>query len=217
MPRHEHRYVGKEIEVTWDAKRCTHAAECLSHLPQVFHLGHEPWVTPDKATAAEVSQTVMRCPTGALHFIRKDGITENSPVTNFVQILPHGPLYLRGDIEIVSETGELILKDTRVALCRCGASREKPFCDDRHVGKPFRERGRIGDCPDPQIEGEAVGKLTIIPTADGPYEVKGKLEIRGSDGTTLRVENTFLCRCGGSNDKPFCDGSHATIGFISKD
>jgi CDGSH-type Zn-finger protein/uncharacterized Fe-S cluster protein YjdI len=215
MATHAFHYSGKEIEVTWDQKRCTHAAECLSHLPKVFHLGKEPWVTPDQAAASDVAHTVMRCPTGALHFVRKDGITEPVPEENTLMIQPHGPLYLRGNIEIIDENGTVLLTDTRVALCRCGGSAIKPFCDDRHIGKMFRDRGRLGACPDPQISVPATGKLTIRLTPDGPYQVQGKLEIIATDGQFVRVENPYLCRCGSSADKPFCDGSHSPAGFLS--
>ena len=66
-------YYGKNIDVTFDPKRCIHAAECVNNLPEVFDTSRRPWILTDNADAGEVAQVVVRCPTGALHFIRKDG------------------------------------------------------------------------------------------------------------------------------------------------
>ena len=56
--------------------------------------------------------------------------------------------------------------------------------------------------------------LSVVPTKNGPLEVNGSLEIvSGTGRTVLRTEQTWLCRCGGSSNKPFCDGTHAKIGF----
>jgi CDGSH-type Zn-finger protein len=55
---------------------------------------------------------------------------------------------------------------------------------------------------------------TITPTDDGPYRVDGLERLRSSSGEELPVGPTvWLCRCGGSQNKPFCDGTHAKIGF----
>ena len=55
---------------------------------------------------------------------------------------------------------------------------------------------------------------TIQVTANGPYLVNGGLEVRRADGVILETREKYaLCRCGGSNNKPFCDGTHAKIGF----
>jgi CDGSH-type Zn-finger protein len=60
------------------------------------------------------------------------------------------------------------------------------------------------------------GPLSIDPQIDGPLQVRGNLDITSGTGRVVaRVTTTRLCRCGGSNTKPFCDGSHARIGFKS--
>ena len=57
--------------------------------------------------------------------------------------------------------------------------------------------------------------VIITATEDGPYRVEGPIDLRDQDGNP--IENTrstvFLCRCGGSTKKPFCDGTHSRIGF----
>src|SRR6266849_4313590 len=93
-------------------------------------------LTFPEAEADAVAEAVLRCPTGALHFERLDGGPQEtpSPLTRATPI-PKGPLYLRGDIEVFDEGGQLIRRDTRVAICRCGKSRHMPFCDNSHRAK----------------------------------------------------------------------------------
>ena len=101
-------------------------------LPEVFDPSNRPWVRPDRAKAEHVAEVVMRCPTGALQFELTDGATEPIPQENAIAVSVDGPLYVRGDIHIKESLGETLLQDTRVALCRCGESRNKPFCDNSH-------------------------------------------------------------------------------------
>ncbi|MGH7598395.1 MAG: CDGSH iron-sulfur domain-containing protein [bacterium] len=135
-----HEYVGDTIVVRYDVKRCIHAEECVHGLPVVFKRNERRWIQPEGATADEVATVVMCCPTGALHFERKDeGKPETIPDENVIRVSPNGPLYLRGDILLTSPDGSIMLEDTRVALCRCGASKNKPFCDGSHTRVGFSD------------------------------------------------------------------------------
>lgn len=59
-----------------------------------------------------------------------------------------------------------------------------------------------------------MAEVTIEATPDGPYCVTGTIELRDADGRTLPTKGkTWLCRCGASTKKPFCDGTHSRIGF----
>jgi len=101
--------------------------------------GSAPLVNVDNASADQIAEVVMRCPSGALHFRRNDGQPgEPIPQETTVTPTPNGPLYMRGYIEVRDANGELLRKDTRVALCRCGASQNKPFCDNSHRRIEFR-------------------------------------------------------------------------------
>jgi CDGSH-type Zn-finger protein len=103
----------------------------------------------------------------------------------------------------------------RATLCRCGASKNKPFCDGSHHAIEF---SATGEPASGQTDMLAVrdGVLAIDPQLDGPLQVKGNLEITSGTGRVVaRVTTTYLCRCGGSAKKPFCDGTHARIGFRS--
>ena len=98
-----------------------------------------PWVVVDAADADAVAATIESCPTGALHYRRLDGgRDEQYQEDTTVEPRPNGPLFVRGRVRIVDPEGELIREDTRVALCRCGSSKNKPFCDGSHLRIGFR-------------------------------------------------------------------------------
>jgi len=106
---------------------------CVRALPQVFDPEARPWVVVDAADADAVAATIETCPTGALHYRRLDGGREEQPQEDtMVEPRPNGPLFVRGLVRIVGQDGGLIREDTRLALCRCGASENKPFCDGSH-------------------------------------------------------------------------------------
>jgi CDGSH-type Zn-finger protein/uncharacterized Fe-S cluster protein YjdI len=208
------RYEGDSILVTYDLGRCLHAAECVRGLPEVFDPDSKPWVDPDGADADRVAEVIHRCPTGALQYRRKDdGAEEKPPAENTVTIAGDGPLYLHGEIEVVNADGETVIRDTRVALCRCGLSENKPFCDNRHEKDGFTAAAEI---PDPKIRqtDTAATHLRVTAAKNGPLILDGPVELRGDgDGDRCHGTKTALCRCGESTNKPFCDGTHSRVGF----
>ena len=132
-------YANDRIEVTWEPAFCIHAAECLRGLPAVFDNRRRPWIIVDNGSAADIGEVIQRCPTGALHFRRLDGgPQEPVPEETTVVERPNGPLYVRGKIRILAQDHTPVREDTRVALCRCGASANKPFCDGSHRRVGFR-------------------------------------------------------------------------------
>ncbi len=209
-------YRGGQIIVRFTIDRCTHVAECLIGLPDVFDTRRQPWISPDAASPDEVAEVIERCPTGALHYKRLDGGPEESvPERNRLVVEQNGPLYARGDLLIEAANGTPLFRDTRIGLCRCGASKVKPFCDNRHDLVDFEERGRIREhmIGDPGVK----GVLRIRLTPDGPLILSGPMEISDSDGRSgFRGERAVLCRCGASKNHPFCDGSHTAAGFRSE-
>jgi len=207
-------YAGDKITVRYEVKRCIHAEECVHGLPEVFVPQGRPWVQPDGATVDEVAAIIMRCPTGALHFERKDGgAVETVPDENVIRVSPNGPLYVRGDVQITAPDGRVILQDTRVALCRCGASKNKPFCDNTHLQIAFQDAG-IAKPARSEETGMSDKKLNITPTSNASLMLAGVLEIRNAANEIIfHGDEAYLCRCGASKNKPFCDGSHSKIGF----
>jgi CDGSH-type Zn-finger protein/uncharacterized Fe-S cluster protein YjdI len=212
-----HRFEAEGITVTWSRKRCTHAAECVMNLPTVFEPGRSPWVDATQGAPDAIARVVMRCPTGALHFARTDGgAAEPVPATNTIRVTRNGPIVLRGDIEVLNDAGEVMLRDTRVALCRCGQSRMKPLCDNAHRAAGFRDAGQIVDEDSVQDPGATGGTLRVIPQANGSLQLSGPFAIASDDGEVMLAgTSTWFCRCGQSGTKPFCDGSHERVGFVS--
>lgn len=132
-------YANDRIEVRWEPAFCIHVAECLRRLPMVFDSWRRPWIVLDNGSPEEIAEVVQHCPTGALHFRRlDDGPQEPEPEETTVHEMPNGPLYLHGRVRIVGQDGSVIREDTRVALCRCGQSLNKPFCDGTHRRVGFR-------------------------------------------------------------------------------
>lgn len=208
-------YKGRGIDVSYDIRRCIHASECVRGLPSVFNRQRVPWIVPDAASSAGVAEVILKCPTGALRFERKDaGLPEPVPRANTITLVPNGPLYLRGQVRILSPQGEVLHEDTRVALCRCGASNNKPFCDNSHIKTEFQSgQAKVGSRGE-SFEGE---QLQITPISDGPYQLLGSLQINDpGTGTVFRGKMIRLCRCGGSREKPFCDNTHLHNGFEAK-
>ncbi len=207
-------YRSDDINVTFDLERCIHAEECIRGLPEVFDFEKRPWIQPDKAAPKNVAEVIMRCPTGALHFERKDGgDPESVPAVNLISIAKDGPLYLRGDIEIKEYDGTIVAEDTRVALCRCGASQNKPFCDNSHRNSGFRDEGTLEKASNNEEPAE-YSRLTVTTVVNGPLFLKGGFEIRDSKGvSSYQGSKAVLCRCGYSGNKPFCDSSHVRLGW----
>ena len=207
-----YRYEGRDVADTYDAKRCIHAAECVRGLPAVFDPKAKPWIQPGEVARDALAAVIRRCPSGALKLELPDGASEAVPATNAATFTPNGPTYLRGDLELLARDGTSALTDTRIALCRCGGSQNKPFCDGSHRQVGFKHPGTVNASENPPgaVTG---GRLTIRPRPDGPLLCTGPLVVIGTDGRAAYAESTFLCRCGASGNKPYCDGSHRKIGF----
>ena len=139
---------------------------------------------------------------------------------NVAEVPPAGPLCLTGRIK-VEVGGEIVADTDDVALCRCGHSGNKPYCDGSHRKAGFDDPGVImggrlvGGTGGEGGEGAAAGEpVTIVCATDGPLLVRGPLRVVASDGGTSEGTKGALCRCGASSTKPFCDGSHRDVGFI---
>ena len=133
MSDNARHYADDTIDISYDARRCIHAAECVRGLPAVFDTARRPWILPSGASADAIAAVIAKCPSGALHFARRDGgaaETPHEPTT--IVPMPRGPLHVRGRVELRSADGGLIVEDTRLTLCRCGQSQNKPFCDNSH-------------------------------------------------------------------------------------
>ena len=211
-------YRGQDIDVTFEPKRCIHAAECGRRLQAVFDVAQRPWVQPDNATADQVQETIDHCPSGALKYVRHNGgPQEQRPAQNVIIVTKSGEYQLHGDVALVTMDGETVAEEYRLTLCRCGASDNKPFCDNSHREARFVAPSEVADNSAETIGLEPVGKLKVVTATNGPLILQGNFEIRdGSGHHVFRGEKVALCRCGDSANKPFCDGTHIGAGFSTE-
>ena len=203
-------YKGERVTVENDGRRCIHSRYCVLGLPQVFLPNVDgPWIKPDAAAYETVIATTVKCPSGALRVHSSDGKRhETPPGVNTVRVWEDGPLAFHAELDVDGDRTSY-----RATLCRCGKSNRKPYCDRMHLKSGFKATGE----PVPQKFAPLSvrdGPLKVTPTKDGPIHVVGNLEVCGASGRTVTaLGETWLCRCGHSKDKPFCDGSHREAGF----
>lgn len=209
------KYDGERATVSWHGRLCIHIGECGRAKGDLFVAGRKPWCQPDTSSDDEVQEVVLRCPTGALTVDYENGSRqEQADAENTVHVAYNGPLFVRGDLDIAEAPENAPGLKFRAALCRCGQSGNKPFCDNSHDKAEFRDYGAVGEKGLAEVE--AGGGLSIQPLKDGPLACKGNLTIFNSSGKpAFRGDKAFLCRCGASDNKPFCDGAHKKVGFKS--
>lgn len=137
-------YTNGEITVVWQPHLCNHSSICLMKLPEVFRLSKRPWVNISGASTAEIIDVVNQCPTKALEYFRNN--EENTPKPEVelpkdealkIEILPNGPLIIKGKLSIKIKDQVINCNEMSNALCRCGLSKKQPFCDGAHFGHKF--------------------------------------------------------------------------------
>lgn len=215
MQKKIHKYENDEITVSYDLKRCIHAGECVRGLPGVFDPKKKPWIQPEHADAGKIADVIEKCPTGALQYEMKSSDRSEKPSSrNRIQLTKDGPVYFFGDIEVQDHEGNTVLKDTRFALCRCGASSNKPACDNSHKELEWSAGTGADKSKMPEIENEDHSKLLIKLMKNGPAILEGSYTMESPEiGEHTSDKGVALCRCGASSTKPFCDGTHKEIGF----
>jgi CDGSH-type Zn-finger protein/uncharacterized Fe-S cluster protein YjdI len=207
---------GKSLTLLFEAKRCIHSRFCVTGAPTVFLANVKgEWLYPDTMDVERLVDIAHQCPSGAIRYKRKDGReNESAPPVNLVSVREAGPYAVRAPMLLDGNPAGF-----RATLCRCGASKNKPFCDGSHHEVNFRATGE----PETGMGGRNTemlevrdGPLEIDCEIDGPLNVRGNLEVLAGTGRMVcRIGSARLCRCGGSATKPFCDGTHSKIGFKS--
>lgn len=202
----EKTYRGEHISVSFDSSKCSHAGNCIKSLPSVFNLKSRPWIKLDKGDLNDIIQTVNKCPSGALNY------KETADELVSAQLIKDGPINLRGKINVKTNFQDSGQNMQRVSLCRCGLSKNKPFCDASHM-KKFNDDGTLDHRPASKTKQDAAEEISIICVEDGPLMCQGNVKFIASDAEELTVIDAAICRCGASKRKPFCDGSHNKIAF----
>jgi CDGSH-type Zn-finger protein/uncharacterized Fe-S cluster protein YjdI len=204
------RVRGKGITVVFEGRKCIHSRNCVLARPDVFVPNVQgEWIHPEVATPEEIVALAENCPSGAIRYEYDDGRAEPPAKVNVARVREDGPVAITGELVIAG------VEARRATLCRCGASKHKPYCDGSHTAAEFKASGeRAPKKVDPLPVRD--GRLEITRVKDGPLKVVGNLEVcTGTGHPVARGTQTWLCRCGQSKDKPFCDGSHTKAGFVA--
>jgi CDGSH-type Zn-finger protein/uncharacterized Fe-S cluster protein YjdI len=202
----------KDIEIRFQGERCIHSRFCVTGAPKVFLANvNGPWIHPEAMPTDKLVEVAHACPSGAIQYSRFDGKpNESAPPVNLVSVREGGPYAVRGELVLNGQPAGY-----RVTLCRCGASKHKPYCDGSHHDVGFSATGEPTSTTTDMLPVRD-GTVDIQPETDGPLRIQGNIEIISGTGRVVgRVTSARLCRCGGSQTKPFCDGTHAKIGFKS--
>lgn len=130
-------YSNDDITVVWQPAKCSHSTVCAKSLSDVFNPNARPWINMQGGDTESIAATVNQCPSGALSI--KDENMDNeadkdSRIT--MKAFKNGPILISCDASITMPDGT-VQQVSNPALCRCGASANKPFCDGSHVKQGF--------------------------------------------------------------------------------
>lgn len=141
MPLSTLKYTNGDVTVVWKPDTCIHSRICWTELKEVFDPTKRPWINIQGSTTERMIEQVRKCPSGALSYFmnqeeasrtaQPDVLAEETKITN-IHIKPNGPILVNTDCHITHSNGETEIKKGNTALCRCGASANKPYCDGSH-------------------------------------------------------------------------------------
>lgn len=133
-------YSNGEITVVWKPTVCIHSKKCWKELGTVFQPKERPWVKMEGASTDEIAKQVEKCPSGALSWYRNDDPNKGIPQDHAeVTVVKNGPIRVFGNVRITHSDGSTEDRERVTALCRCGLSQNKPFCDGTHKKENWRE------------------------------------------------------------------------------
>ena len=213
MSEKTEEYRGQHTVIRFEGEKCIHSRNCVLGRPDEFVPNATgAWIQPDSALPEDIAALAQSCPSGAITYERLDGgPQEAAPKVNVIRVRENGPLAVHADLDIEGQPARF-----RATLCRCGASKIKPFCDGSHGAAGFVASGEALAKESPELP-QRDGKLRVQPRQNGPLILTGCVEIcTGTGHTITRTQKVALCRCGASDKKPFCDGTHARIGFTAE-
>jgi uncharacterized Fe-S cluster protein YjdI len=130
-----------EVTVFWKSDLCIHSANCLIRLPEVFNSKKKPWINIHASNSKDIMKAVDTCPSRALTYLKSTKFVTSKPRATAkmkpkfarIQILRNGPALVTGNFIVRDAKKKKIqIENEVVALCRCGGSKKKPFCDGSH-------------------------------------------------------------------------------------
>ena len=142
MPVKPLKYTNKEITIVWKPEVCNHSTLCWKGLHEVFDPKRRPWIIADAAPSETIIEQIKKCPSGALSYFMNDVEAPSVKIGteqpgSFIECAPNGPLLVTGEVTIKKSDGTEEKKSGSFALCRCGGSQNKPYCDGGHKKNGF--------------------------------------------------------------------------------
>lgn len=140
-------YKNDHVIVHWFPELCAHPGTCLRLLPEVFNLKQRPWVDVNAAEPEKIIHTIDQCPSGALRYslpesskvdnqiangVGNMNFEKSNPASVVIRVTPNGPLLIEGPAVVTGLDGKPIKEGSKMALCRCGLTGNRPFCDGAH-------------------------------------------------------------------------------------
>ncbi|MHB8904552.1 MAG: (4Fe-4S)-binding protein [Melioribacteraceae bacterium] len=135
------KYTNGEVTVVWKPNICIHSAICFNGLPQVFDPTSRPWINIGAAGTERIVNQVKQCPSGALSFYMNNEQLNTEPKADagiLIEATQNGPLLVYGNILVKESGGKEENKNNVTAFCRCGGSKNKPYCDGTHKTNGFQ-------------------------------------------------------------------------------
>jgi uncharacterized Fe-S cluster protein YjdI len=138
MPVKTLKYKNKDITIVWKPELCIHSTLCWKGLREVFDPARRPWIIADAAASQLIIDQIQKCPSGALSYINNAEESSNAeqfvpaPQNSIIECTLNGPLLITGEVMLKKPDGTEEKKNGTIALCRCGASKNKPYCDGSH-------------------------------------------------------------------------------------
>ncbi len=136
------KYTKNDVTVIWKPDVCIHSAVCVKGLPGVFNPQRRPWIDMEQADTAAIIEQVRKCPSGAISYVLSNATEATAPAAatanTTINVLPNGPFIINSECLIKHSDGSEEIKTGKVALCRCGASQKKPYCDGSHRSNGFQ-------------------------------------------------------------------------------
>ena len=135
---------GKRVTIAYTPVLCSHAGSCQRLASDVFNPKRDPWVEPSADRLEAIEAVMAACPSGALSLSLDDGPfahTTGNEVTLSVEA--HGP-YRVANMPLEAPFNIAGASHNKYVLCRCGQSKNKPFCDGTHYDLGWHD-GRRSD------------------------------------------------------------------------
>ena len=132
------KYQKEDLTILWEPEKCIHSGECVRRLPKVYDPRAKPWLKPENASKDALQEQIDHCPSGALSYELEGKVEPDSEVHVRIIVKKDGPFLVHGDIILDYEECGTGKKEKVTAFCRCGSSKNKPYCDGSHKKIEFK-------------------------------------------------------------------------------